>query len=102
LTSCDKWLEVDLADKVTEEKMFSTPQGYQEALAGVYSAMAGPNLYGRKLSMEYIDILAQYYNYGGIAATYEKWKNYDYADAGSEAQLLSIWRGMYSGISGAN
>lgn len=101
-TACNKWLDVDLADKVTEEKIFSTPQGYQEALAGVYSAMAGPGLYGKKLSMEDIDILAQYYNYDGVSATYEKWKTYDYLDAGSESRLLSIWRSMYAGISGAN
>ena len=69
VTSCNKWLDVDLADKVTEEKMFSTPQGYTEALAGVYSAMAASNLYGQSLTMENIDLLAQYYNYDGVSTT---------------------------------
>ncbi|WP_316791610.1 RagB/SusD family nutrient uptake outer membrane protein [Pedobacter frigoris] len=101
-SSCNKWLDVDLADKVTEEKLFSTPQGYQEALAGVYSSMASPNLYGKKLTMEDIDILAQYYSYDGISANYVKWKIYDYEDAGSQGRILATWRGMYSAISGAN
>lgn len=102
LTSCDKWLDVDLADTVTEEKLFSTPQGYAEALAGVYSAMASSNLYGMKLTMENLDVLAQYYSYDGIAAAYEPFKNYDYEDAGSQARIASIWSGLYSAISGAN
>ncbi|WP_164108711.1 MULTISPECIES: RagB/SusD family nutrient uptake outer membrane protein [Sphingobacterium] len=101
-SGCDKWLDVELADKVTEEKMFSTPQGYQEALAGVYSKMASPGLYGKKLTMEDIDLLAQYYSYDGVSATYEKWKTYNYEDAGSQSRILEIWKALYSGISGAN
>lgn len=70
-SSCNKWLDVDLADKVSEEKLFSTPQGFDEALAGVYSAMASSNLYGESMTMENMDLLAQYYNYDNVAATYE-------------------------------
>lgn len=102
ITSCNKWLDVELADTVTEEKLFSTPQGYAEALAGVYSAMASSNLYGMKLTMENMDVLAQYYSYDGISSSYEPWKNYDYEDAGSQARIASIWSGMYAAISGAN
>lgn len=101
-SSCNKWLDVDLADKVTEEKLFSTPQGYQEALAGVYSTMASSDLYGQKLTMEDIDVLAQYYSYDGISSIYEKLKNYDYENTGSQGRILAIWKGMYAAISGAN
>lgn len=100
--SCNKWLDVDLADKVTEEKMFSTPAGYTEALAGVYSAMAASNLYGQSLTMENMDLLAQYYNYDGVSTTYEKLKNYDYEDAGSQSRIAAIWRSMYAAVSGTN
>lgn len=102
VTSCKKWLDVDLVDKVTEEKLFSTPQGYQEALAGVYSSMASSSLYGKSLTMENLDVLAQYYSYEGISTTYEKFKNYDYEDAGSQNKILAIWKGMYSAISESN
>ncbi len=102
LLSCNKWLDIDLADKVTEEKLFSTPQGYEEALAGVYSTMGSQSLYGKNLTMENLDLLAQYYNYDGVSATYEKLKEYNYEDAGSQSKLLGIWRGLYSAISGSN
>lgn len=101
-TSCNKWLDVDLADKVTEEKLFSSAQGYQEALAGVYSTMAGASLYGKKLSMEDIDLLAQYYNYDGIASTYEHFKAYNYENTSSQSRILETWRGLYAAISGTN
>lgn len=102
LSSCNAWLDVDLADKVTEEKLYSTPQGYMEALAGVYSMMAAPSLYGQHMTMEDLDVLAQYYNYDGVATKYEKWKEYDFEDSDSQARILSLWRGLYSSISGAN
>lgn len=102
LFSCNQWLDVDLADKVTEEKLFSTPQGYSEALAGVYSTMASASLYGRKLTMEDIDILAQYYDYDGVATMYEKIRNYDYSDASSQGRILDIWRNLYFAISETN
>jgi len=101
-SACNKWLDVDLADKVTEEKLFSTPQGYQEALAGVYSAMADSSLYGAKLTMEEIDLLAQYYTYDGVSSEYENFKNYNYEEAKSQTRILGTWKGLYSAISGAN
>ena len=35
LTSCNKWLDVELENKVDEDKLFSTAEGFQEALASV-------------------------------------------------------------------
>ncbi len=102
LFSCNKWLDIDLADKVTEEKLFSTPQGYTEALAGVYSSMASSSLYGMKLTMQNLDLLAQYYSYDGVATSYEKLRDYDYEDAASQTTILGIWRDLYSAIGGAN
>lgn len=80
LTGCNKWLDVELADKVTQDELFSTPQGYREALAGVYAQMASERLYGQKLSMEIPDLLAQYYSYTGVSSKYEKLKGFDYKD----------------------
>ncbi|MFD2553515.1 RagB/SusD family nutrient uptake outer membrane protein [Sphingobacterium tabacisoli] len=101
-SACNKWLDVELADKVPQEKLFSTEQGYQEALAGVYSAMASENLYGKRLSMEVLDLLAQYYNYNSISADYEKLKAFDYKDEKVESTFLGIWNKLYTAISATN
>lgn len=101
-SSCNKWLDVELADKVTEEKLFSSLQGYQEALAGVYSTMADSSLYGAKLSMEEIDLLAQYYNYDGVSADYENFKNYNYEESRSQTRIGTTWSALYAAISATN
>ncbi|SMG51225.1 RagB/SusD family nutrient uptake outer membrane protein [Sphingobacterium psychroaquaticum] len=102
LSGCNKWLDVDLADKVTDEKLFSTAQGYQEALAGVYSAMADSAMYGAKLTMEETDLLAQYYSYDGVSTNYENFKNYNYPEARSQTRILESWKNLYAAIAGAN
>ncbi|RKO72356.1 RagB/SusD family nutrient uptake outer membrane protein [Sphingobacterium puteale] len=102
LSACNKWLDVELADKVTQEKLFSTPQGYQEALAGVYSQMADSSLYGKKLSMEVMDLMGDYYGTNNVAARYAKLRAYDYKDAGSQVIIAKIWNQLYSAIGGAN
>ena len=38
LMSCNSWLDVDLVNEIEEQELFSTPDGFQEALAGVYAA----------------------------------------------------------------
>ena len=102
-TGCNNWLDVELDDKVEDEKLFSTPEGFKEALAGIYSSMSKDDMYGRRFTMEYIDILAGcYYSYTGISTTYEDWKDYDYETSNSQSVISGIWNRLYSNISQAN
>ena len=41
LTSCNKWLDVELENKVDEDKLFSTAEGFQEALGGCIARWRG-------------------------------------------------------------
>ena len=75
LTSCNDWLDVELDNKVDDDKLFSTAEGFKEALAGVYSEMSKSGMYGGRLTMEYVDALAQYYSSN---STYQYWVDYDY------------------------
>ena len=99
LTSCNNWLDVELDNKVDDHKLFSTPQGFKEALAGIYSQMSKPSLYGSYLTMEHIDALSQYYS---ASSTYEYWVSYDYANSGTKSTIRTMWNGLYSNISQAN
>ena len=102
-TGCNNWLDVELDDKVEDEKLFSTPEGFKEALAGIYSSMSKDDMYGQRLTMEYIDILAGcYYSYTGISTTYEDWKDYDYESTSSQSVISGMWNRLYSNISQAN
>lgn len=99
LTSCNNWLDVELDNKVDDYKQFSTPQGFQEALAGIYSEMSKSNLYGQYLTMEYIDILSQYFT---ANSDYQYWIAYDYSKSNSKTIISKIWNSLYSNISQAN
>ena len=44
LSSCNNWLDVELDNKVDDNKLFSSAEGFKEALAGVYSELSKQNL----------------------------------------------------------
>ena len=102
LTSCNNWLDVELDNKIDEDKLFSSAEGFKEALAGVYSEMSKSNLYGQALTMQYVDLLAQYYSYGGVSNEYEYWKQYDYTNSSTKSSISALWRGMYHDIGQLN
>lgn len=103
LSSCSNWLEVDLDNKVDDSKLFSSPEGFKEALSGIYSSMSKNDMYGEYLTMEYIDILSgSYYYYSRIKSTYEYWKDYNYIQSSSKSTLSVFWKRLYANISQAN
>lgn len=102
LTACNNWLDVELDNKVDDDKLFSTADGFKEALAGVYSQMSKSDMYGKNLTMEYIDLCGQYYNYGGVSQQYEKWKEFDYENSGVKNTIANFWNRMYRNIGQLN
>lgn len=102
LSGCNNWLDVELDNKVEDSKLFSTSNGFKEALAGVYSSLSKQNMFGQAYTMEYMDILAQYYSYSGIKSKYEYWKAYDYKQVSSSNIIDGMWKKLYSNISQLN
>ena len=35
LSACNNWLDIELDNKVEDSKLFSTPEGFEEALAAI-------------------------------------------------------------------
>lgn len=101
-SACNDWLDIELANVVDEDKLFSTSEGFQEALAGVYNQMAASNLYGSVLTMEYMDLYAQYYSYSSVNSSYEQDRDYDYQNNSVKSRHAQIWNNLYACISGVN
>ena len=95
--SCENWLDVSPKSDIKVEDLFSTQEGFEDAVMGVYSLMTLPDVYGANLSFGYADVLAAYYTVGTKSAFYEASK-YNYREAGEEGRLSSIWSLMYKGI----
>ena len=99
--SCENWLDVSPKSDIKVEDLFSTQEGFEDAVMGVYSLMTLPDVYGANLSFGYADVLAAFYTVGTNSAFYEASK-YNYREAGEEGRLSSIWSLMYKGIANLN
>jgi len=100
-TSCNKFLDIRPVGEITGEQLLSNPEGFESALYGVYASMNSSSLYGRELSYDMIDVLAQYYVCpGNLIVENAKKYNYQYVDV--EAKLNTIWGDMYKNIANVN
>ena len=70
LSSCSDWLDVEPETSVDESKLFSTEQGFRDAMAGVYADMASSSLYGKNMTFGFLDVLAQQYDYETVNNAY--------------------------------
>lgn len=114
LGGCKKWLDVTPKDKVPEQVLFSSEQGFKDALTGVYlgmdkSASGGSyGLYTNHLSMGLLSVLAYAYDngnapgVGGYGALYNAAYNYNYYDAVLNSEITNIWKGLYNNIANLN
>ena len=53
--SCSKWLDVKPYDKISEEELFSTEDGFLKHLNGIYIELNRDMLYGSALTVEMIE-----------------------------------------------
>lgn len=102
MTSCNDWLDVELDNKVDDNKLFANADGFREALAGVYSELSKSDMYGQSLTMEFPDLLAQYYSYGSLSNTYTYWKDFDYLNSGVKSTQARFWTRLYHNIGQVN
>src|ERR1700754_4105779 len=58
-SSCKKYLDVKPQSQIAADQLFSTPQGYEQALNGVYTRCSQGDLYGKEMTMGLPDVLAQ-------------------------------------------
>ena len=62
LLSCNSWLDVTPDDEITEKDLFSTGDGFRNALNGVYKTLASEAIYGKQMSWGVEDAMGQYYD----------------------------------------
>ena len=102
LYACNDWLDVKPESKIDERKIFSSEEGFKEALLGVYDKMASADLYGKRMTMEFVDILGQRYKTSESAYAYRHAGAYDYASADVTPQIEAIWQKAYNAIADCN
>ncbi len=99
--SCDKWLEASSSSQVSDKKMFSTRNGFHEAVSGVYIAMSSSDCYGRNYTF-FINELAGV-SYSPINITsFQDWQEHTYTGSQAMAYINSMWQSGYYIIANAN
>ncbi|QXU39905.1 RagB/SusD family nutrient uptake outer membrane protein [Pedobacter sp. D749] len=103
-SGCKKFLDVTPKTSLSEEQLFTSEVGFQQALSGVYGQLAGSKLYGDNLSMGFVSALAQ--NYATIdpasSVQLQQTQILNYASTEVVSYTDSIWSASYSAIAAAN
>lgn len=99
-TSCKKFLDVQPESDVSKEELFTTEEGFKEALNGAYVGFANPSLYGGNLTVSNLDIIAQNYQFND--AVLQKIAAFDYTIPDWTGKISTIWNNAYKGIGNVN
>ena len=62
LGGCKGWLTIDSSDRIMENTLFETEEGFFTALNGVYAELPQADLYGKSLAAVTFDVQAQYFD----------------------------------------
>lgn len=99
-TSCS-WFDVNPKTDVEATDLFSTPEGFESALAGIYISATERQAYGDNWTFGFIDKLVQ--SYDNIAQDENATTIYDYTrEGGSKDVLATMWQKNYFLIANAN
>lgn len=102
LSGCNSWLDVKPEDQLTEDQTFSSPDGFKNALNAIYIEMARTELYGKELTVGYIEVLAGRYFIQQENAEYLTVYQHKYTESSPMIKAQQIWEKMYNLIANLN
>lgn len=103
LSSCESWINVTPTDRLSEEMLFDSKEGFVKALNGIYIELNTSQLYGQNLTVGAVDIMGQYYTYNGSSThRFYKIAILDYSDSSEKALFDAMWKKCYNVIANCN
>lgn len=102
LSSCSKWVDVKPTDRLSEDLLFTTRDGFLKALNGVYVEMANNSSYGESMTSSVLDVFAQYYYIPTSTHPYQAYTLFNYTDANVKQGLENVWQKAWSLIINTN
>ena len=98
---CNSWLDVKPYDSMAEDQLYSTENGIQRALNGLYLSLASNDLYAENLGGGAIDVLGLRYKLSS-GHTYYDLSEYKYTNDGPKGTFEAIWKAAYKLIADCN
>lgn len=102
LGACNKWIDVKPSDRLNEDQLFSTREGYLNALNGVYVELTNSALYGENMSFSTLDVLANYYFMNISTHRYYNTTTFVYTAENTRTAMDNIWKKAYELIVNCN
>ncbi|TCC98456.1 RagB/SusD family nutrient uptake outer membrane protein [Pedobacter hiemivivus] len=102
LVACKKFLMVDPKSTISEDQLFSSESGFEQALNGIYAQAASQSMYGDNLSMGFVSALAQNYNPSNAFFRYKQTTALNYKDVEVTRLAQTVWSSTFNAIAGLN
>ncbi len=103
LTSCDDFLDVRPKGEKLEADQFSTAEGIEATIYGVYGSLQSSSLYGKELYWGMTDIMSQDLNHNNESAGSVALSKYQYeTDDNLRSRFSNVWTTAYQSIGYAN
>lgn len=105
LTGCGEWLDVQPYDKISEDELYSTEDGFKKLLNGVYLGLNDDELYGAALTVEMIEVMGGAYTIGSDNSVWGNFKDlsdYKYETEYWRGRLSETWNKAYTLILNCN
>ncbi len=102
-TGCSKFLDVKPEAETTQAELFSTEQGFRDALTGAYIDLKSSNTYGGNLMWGNIEYMV--HNWDVVSATNTMLTNLvnaNYSDADVKNSLASTYQDLYKVVADVN
>lgn len=102
---CAGWLDVKPYDKIAQDELLSSEEGYMKLLNGVYVELNRDMLYGAALSVEMIEVMGGAYTIGtdnSVWGNYRDLSEYEYGTQYWRARLNETWDKAYALILNCN
>lgn len=100
--SCNKLVDVQPTDRLSEGQLFINKEGYLKALNGIYVELNNEASYGQEMTAGTLDVLAQYYFLTNSLNTYFETTTFAYTQANPKARFDNIWRKSYELVANCN
>lgn len=101
-SSCQKWLDVQPEDKFTKDQIYKTEAGVLEAYNGLLLKLASDNLYGNKMTLTNLEVMAHRYRITSSTNPFIDFQEFQYTEASPKAFFSGVWSGLYSTIANIN
>jgi hypothetical protein len=101
-SSCNKWIDVKPSDRLSEDLLFNTKDGFLKALNGIYVDLASTSSYGENMSMSVLDVMGQYYYLNLSTHAYNPYAVFNYTHVNPVNSFEDIWKKTYAQILNAN